>query len=264
MSYRWYPNHTRSSSAPPVPGDLIAYDHAAWRVIAVNPIPEDRWTDQQRADLLKLKPSYRHIAEPVVVIARPVEITSDDPRARDRDIHLGNTWHAQWHIYEDEHYPICAQCGEPTPCRDKVGQRIAERALDYMARFETAGICPACQKPVTSRQKSMTFPENLEVLGGPPVTFHVGRGACLSWAAKYERKWVDAEPVRRRATLSCPGHLTNHNDGTYDCTQLNDCPGAQAVHPSYTVCCCPDCHARGAFDCHPAPSARRNEGEAGE
>lgn len=84
-------------------------------------------------------------------------------------------------------------------------------------------------------------------------------------AVGYEKRWVAADPNRRRTALSCAGHLTNHNDGTYDCTQLADCPGPEVPHPAYTRCSCPDCHARPwtqGSGCLPDPRARRNRGNA--
>jgi hypothetical protein len=48
----------------------------------------------------------------------------------------------------------------------------------------------------------------------------------------------------------CSGHVTNHNDGTYECTN-QACPGPLADHRSYTCCKCPECHRRGRFGCIP-------------
>lgn len=260
---RWYPDKARPTVLPPKVGDLIAWDHSAWRVIDVSPVPLDKWTDDDHRWVQQIKPAHRRAAEPVMVVVRPVAVTGDDPRSRDHDKHLRHRHGATWYIYPDAHYPVCASCGDPTPCREMSAQRIAEGAMAHMSRYETAGVCPACREPVTSRQKSLTFSENLEVLGGPPVTFHVGRYGCRYSAAKYETRWVAADPNRRRATLSCLGHVTNHNDGTYDCTQLAECPGPVAHHPSYATCRCPDCHARGSFGCHPKPNATLNLRQAG-
>lgn len=238
--YRWYPSGTRHKRRPDV-GDLVPYEHAVWRVVEVR----DR-DDEER---------------PYAVTLRPVEETRDDPRARDSDLHLSIHRYYSWDVYPDEHYPICACCYEPLPCRYKVAERAGEAALKKMGRYETAGVCPACEEPVTGRQKSLTFSENLEVLGGPSVTFHVGRRGCSYTAGEYEKRWVAADPERRRASLTCRGRVTNHNDGTYDCTELAECPGPSARHDVYTTCSCPDCHARGVFDCHPSPSAIRNGDE---
>lgn len=252
LPYRWYPlGAERLYYSPPPVGALTAIGHAVWRVVDVQPVPSEKWTDEEREAIEKISHKYR----PHMVVVRPVEITGDDPRARDHDVHL-HAAGATWHVYPDEHYPVCAACGEPLPCREQMAARIAEQSAKYMDRYATEGVCPACQEPVTSRQKSMTFSENLEVPAGPPVTFHVGRGGCRQSAADYEKRWVAADPNRRRAVLSCAGHVTTHNDGTYECTEFNECPGPRAKHTSFSVCRCPDCHARGPFDCHPPANAR--------
>lgn len=254
----WYPHGARTTSGPPDIGALVAWNHAAWRVVETKPVPETEWTDAQRHEVAVCREDrrWRHI--PVTVVVRPVRITSDDPRARDHDIHLRpRNSYTTWHVYPDEHYPICASCLEPLPCREKSAERIAEREINHMSRYETPGVCPACEEVVSARQKAHTFQQNLHVLGGPPVTFHVGRRGCRYDAAEYERKLIASDSSVPRV-LSCAGHLTNHNDGTYDCTALNECPGPLADHPSYSTCRCPDCHAGGRFGCRPEPTARRN------
>ncbi|GGM77272.1 hypothetical protein GCM10012275_54910 [Longimycelium tulufanense] len=48
----------------------------------------------------------------------------------------------------------------------------------------------------------------------------------------------------------------NHNDNTYECSEHNRCPGPHAPHlGGYSVCDCPSCHAKGRFNCTPAPGA---------
>jgi hypothetical protein len=259
QAMRWYPDHTRSTSTPEA-GDLIAFRHAAWRVIEVNPVPEDGWTEEEQRDISRWELRFRAQVSPTRMVIRPARIAADDPRSRDHDLHLRvGSGLRTWDIYIDEHYPLCAQCGEPTPCRDRLGQLMAQQALDKMSRYELSGTCPACWEPVTGRQKSVTFSDNLEIPGGPAVTFHIGRGRCRSVAAKYEQRWVAGDPTARRTTLSCPGDVTNHNDGTYDCTELNGCRGPTADHPSYTRCRCPDCHAGSPFGCDPRPNAVRRQ-----
>jgi hypothetical protein len=257
----WRPDHTTCSTAPPNPGDLVAFEHAVYRVIEVNPVPQEQWTDEQRAWHAAVRADLRPRAVPVVVVARPATHRTGDARAGAHNLHLrSRNGRTEWHIYRDEHYPVCAQCGEPTPCRERLGMQEATAALERMARYEVAGICPACRTPVTERQRSLTFPDNLELPGGPPVTFHIGRAACRWTAALYEQRWVAADPDRRRTSLSCPGHLTNHNDGTYDCTEHHECRGPLARHQGYSTCRCPSCHAGGRFSSTPRPNARRNVG----
>jgi len=251
--YRWYPSGTTSLYYErPAPGVLVAFDHAVWRVIETRDLPADRWTDEDHDRVRKYGSTERQA--PYVTVLRPASIDANDPKARDHDKHY-RCRPTVWHVYPDEHFPICNACHEPLPCREQVGREIASNAVKQMDRFSMAGVCPSCEEPVTSRQKTLTFTENLELPGGPPVTYHL-RGTCRMGARKYEIRWVAADPARRRATLSCTGHVINHNDGTYECTQLGECPGPTAQHPSYTTCRCPDCHARGEFGCGPAADAK--------
>jgi hypothetical protein len=256
VSIRWYPDHTNRSSDPPAPGDLIAWEHAVWRVLAVEVKPESEWTDEERRSVMVYKRSAWNRIAPATVTARPILPATVGPAARREDLNLNKAagWF-DWHIYQDEHYPVCAQCGEPTPCRDRLGLREAEQAMRKMSRYETTGVCPACSEVISGRQKSVTFTENMEIPAGPPVTFHAGRGGCRHSAAQYEQRWVDADPAHRRTTLSCPGDVTTHNDGTYDCTESRECRGPDAFHPSYATCECLDCHARGRFGCGLASTA---------
>jgi len=251
-SYYWCGEGTSRTHTPPEPGTLIAHEHAVWRVVEITDLPREKWTERELEDWL-----HGDGSTTMVVILRPVRITSTDVRARDHDMPYRWPRHIGWDVYPDEHYPVCSACGEPTPCREKIGQRVGAREMKRMERYETQGICPACQTPVTYRQRSLTFPDNVELPGGPPVTFH-RRKRCLYYAAEYEQAWVAADPGRRRATLSCTGHVTNHGDGTYDCTQLADCPGPAARHRSYSVCFCPE-HRPRALTCNPGPNARRND-----
>lgn len=252
LPYQWYPRGTqRLYYEAPEPGSLIALAHAVWRVIEVNDIPAEQWTEEQGEAVSTRGAHYR----PYVIVIRPANVTSGDPRDRDHDIHL-QACGATWDVYPDEHYPVCASCAEPLPCREQMAAQVAEKSAKWMDRFSVAGVCPACQEPITSRQKSLTFSENLEIPGGPPVTYHAGRAGCRYSAMAYEKRWVAADPNRRRTTLSCAGHVINHNDGTYECSELVECRGPRAHHPSYSKCRCPDCRARGSFGCHPGPDAQ--------
>lgn len=231
----------------PEPGALWAHAHEVWRIIEVRPVPEVDMSDSERDWIGGYRPQHRDSHGPRYVIAVPLE---GGKRQHWRVRAL-----TSFDIYPDEHYPICAECREPLPCRDQMALRVASSEMQQMARYEIAGVCPACTEPVTARQKSQTWPDNCEVLGGPPVTFHL-RGRCRSTARRYEQKWVALDPERRRTVLSCSGHLTNHNDGTYQCTELTECPGPSAAHQGYECCRCPDCHARGRFGCYPPADAR--------
>lgn len=252
----WFPLGARSVYGCPQVGDIVALNHQAWQVVEITDLPAESWRDADRLAKPGLQKAVR--LRPTRLAGHP-----DPVKAAAEDVHYGALHVSPWDVYPDrEHYPVCACCGEPMPCRAEVGRKMAEHAVSEMGRYETAGVCPACDEVVTARQKSLTFPDNLAVLGGPPVTFHI-RGRCHYAAMKYEQRWVAADPGRRRTTLSCGGHLTNHNDGTFDCTELGDCPGPAAHHTSYGMCACPDCHARPwtwGRGCHPDPKAVRNTG----
>jgi hypothetical protein len=251
LPYRWHPHGVsmRYLTDTPPPGTLVAGDHAVWRIISVTDRPEVDWTQRDR-EAVAGDPRI----VPQVVILRPVAL---DPSvtAHDEDRHVSawppRTW---WAVYDTEHYPICAACLEPLPCRQQMAEQVAAAAAGRMERYSYAGICPACQEPVTARQRSLTLGDNLHLPGGPPVTFHLRR-RCWGSAVEYEKAWVAADPGRRTTTLSCAGTVTNHNDGTYECTEWPDCPGPRAWHRCYMTCRCPDCHARGSFGCHPPADA---------
>lgn len=264
LPYRWHPMGVRHSYSEPIKvGDLIPHAHRVWVVDAINPLPEVDWSDEDRAAVADVdhyteeyRPKALAKALPRVMVLRPVE--SPDERSGEEHYLLGGrTAHrfAVWDVYPDEHYPICSKCREPLPCREQMAVKVSEQSAERMGWYEIPGVCPACHEIVTDRQKSVTWPDNVEIPGGPPVTFHTRR-KCHYSAVTYEKRWVAADPGRRRARFSCTGHVTNHNDGTYECTELHECPGPHAAHPSYTVCDCPDCHANGSFGCHPDRTSR--------
>lgn len=257
LPYRWHPVGAKDKKRPEV-GDLVAHDHRVWRVMSVRLRAEVDWSDEDRTRVSWYVEPYRSQHLPAAMILRPIEVTSDDPRSRDHDkaYRLGGaaSWYS-WPVFPNEHYPVCAQCHEPVPCRDQMAETLSHKASERMSRYEMAGVCPSCGEVVTRRQQSLTWPDNAEVPGGPPVTFHMRR-QCRGSAHDYEKRWVAMDPNARRAKLSCPGHVTNHNDGTYECSELVMCPGPTAYHQSLSTCRCPDCHARGAFGCHPSPTAR--------
>jgi hypothetical protein len=173
--------------------------------------------------------------------------------AKDVGLRVPAGSHGPFAVYKDGRVPLCSCHGEPWPCLEAEQQAYAEQELAVAERAMRVmpGCCPACEEPVTSRQKSITF-------GGPNVvnplaegpTFHLRR-KCRGSAARYEEKWVTAEPGRPRSllTLTCVGHLIVHHDGTGQCVSRNDgseCPTIYARHPSYSACYlsthgCPTC-----------------------
>lgn len=234
LPYRWHPDGTKpiGNADKLEPGMLVPFEHQVYRVVEV----------RRRNDDELDRPEY--LRRIYAVVLRPIEITSDDPRARDHDRHRGSRKHQIWYIYPNEHYPICATCHEPTPCRDQMAEKHAARGAEEFSRYTMAGVCPACQEPVTKRQKSMTWEDNAVVPGGPPVTFHM-RYTCRGYARSYEQQWIQLDPERRKAVLTCAGSYTGHYDGSMDCTELDACPGRDASHrsgvnhyPGHSTCYC--------------------------
>lgn len=237
------PLGARMQYRTPEVGALIAWDHGVYRVMEVRPVPRDLWSDDDFRRDGESFPSES--AAPMWVVIRPAHVKGDDPKLRSKDVHLRGPGTCRWDVYPHEHYPVCAQCGEPVPCREQSAVEQAHRAAEHAARYEVAGMCPACQEPVTQRQGSRTFAENLYMPGGPPVTFHASRRECWWGLVSYEDKWVQADPDRRSYRYKCTGVATIHGDtGTYECTYGLACPGPQASHRALVGCQCPE-HERG-------------------
>lgn len=151
------------------PGELVAYEYKPWRLIS-------KTLDTRRSDGSGYGPPHIYVLRPAGV--------DPDVAAHTQDRHLSSTGG----LYAlNEHYGLCVHCNELLPCRATVLEGVAQRAAERMARYETPGICPACQEPVTHRQKSETFP-NVMVPLGPPVTFHAGRQNCRYSMDQYRIK----------------------------------------------------------------------------
>lgn len=179
----------RACARVPEVGAIVAINHAAFRVLEVNPIPETEWTDDERRFVDLRRPELRDRFVPVYIVVRPAHITGDDPTLRQHDRHfrfqavrMGGL-----HVYENEHYPVCATCGEPVPCRDQLQAEQARQAVERMSRYEDPGLCPHCQEGFGPRQQTRTFGTNIEIPGGPPVRFHMRRG-CQHAAERYAKR----------------------------------------------------------------------------
>lgn len=131
-----------------------------------------------------------------------------------------------------EHYGLCHTCGELMPCSEVWTAKVADAAAEQSARFEVEGICPSCQEPVTARQKSHRFEENLRVPLGPPVTFHA-RNRCAGGAVAYDEQV--AKTTGREPRLSCTGLATTHLDGFKECTNIT-CPDFHVRHRTWAMC----------------------------
>lgn len=121
---------------------------------------------------------------------------ADDPNGEVRRFYSDGR--QSWRVLP-EHYAVCARCGEPMPCRELREQWKANWALKKARELMSIpeGACWYCRKPISSRQRSVTFPgDNLKLPGGPAVTFHIGITDCRRGALNYQEKWVKAESGR--------------------------------------------------------------------
>lgn len=223
-------------------GDLVAYDYRAWEVMHVR-VEDFEAEDEERMRHYR-RPEDRDKMRPYSVTLRRIHGAPHERENSRQEIGLrirAFTYDG-FDRYENGRVPLCSCHGEPWPCAESDQQRQAakelakaERELDRMP-----GCCPACDEPVTSRQKSITF-------GGPNVrnplaegpTYHLRR-KCRSAAAAYEDAWVADEPGRSRSllTLRCDGTVIVHHDGTAECFGAadSDCPSVYAQHRRYSAC----------------------------
>lgn len=225
----------------PAVGDVVALDRRAWEVTHVGdavPTPEE----QDRID--SYTPAYRDEMRPYRVSLRrlhgPVHKSENDRQEVAFRVPVGA--YGPMPSYAHGRVPLCSCCGHPWPCLLADQQRLAEKELAAAEKAMALmpGCCPACEEPITSRQKSITF-------GGPNVsnplaegpTFHL-RQKCRHAAARYEDAWVAAEPNRLRSllTLRCEGTVIVHGDGTAECFGANDseCPSVYAQHRCGMAC----------------------------
>lgn len=238
----------RSDYREPPIGELIGFRGRAYRVIAVDEIPETDWTDDERDWLSRRTWGHR----PHRVRVLPV----DDEREHGMRV---SPWQSPiWHVLP-EHYAICATCGDLAPC---AGHHAARAAAEAARRAEKdmavlPGFCPSCNEPITHRQKAITYPgpNVLNPLGQPNVRFHTRR-KCLAGASRYEEAWVAVDPIirpRSRLTLRCTGSLIVHGDGTAECHDAQDCPTVYAHHPRLVACYLQDrgCPRECPRDGHP-------------
>ncbi|TYK45129.1 hypothetical protein [Actinomadura decatromicini] len=161
------------SIAPPE-NRLIAHNDRVYRVVSVSPPGNE---DGQGLWHWTLRPEHR---------------TGPDE-------HFEGDEQRSWRVLP-AHHAVCAECGEPVPCRRLREQWAAvhasRRARDLMSIPE--GACWSCREMTTNRQSVILFPgENLFLPAGPPVTFHTGRQACRHSAMEYQEKWIAADVTRK-------------------------------------------------------------------
>lgn len=220
---------------PPV-GALIAWNRRPLRVVEVRDQPPGDWDEKARDQWLEAgMPEPWHRA-PFEVHVRPVG-------GGKRTMGIIQPWHYGWARPLPDHYAVCVHCGELAPCREITAQRQARQEMAAFERLANVlpGCCWGCSEPITARQRAVTFPgENLLMpTAGPDVTFHLRR-TCFGAAARYEERWVTADPRRPRSllTLRCAGSVIVHADGSAECFGAvdSDCPSTHAWHRGWSAC----------------------------
>ncbi|MEV5211365.1 hypothetical protein AB0K35_28215 [Micromonospora sp. NPDC053740] len=246
---RWAPSTSNRRDSygctHPEAGDLVAWRYAAWLVHEIRSYLDVDLTDKQRekldASVANLTGEKRALAlsrnRPFHIVLRhqagPLIIKSGEERGFIR-LHDGTrevsftSWprQTQWHRLPDP-YQACSCHGHPWPCQDRDRMVLTQhqmRKMDRLMATAQPGVCAHCLEPITTRQKTVTFPEESRfVPGAPGPTFHAGRAASWQGAEEYERagRLVDNPDVPRLA--SCPGIRFIHEQHSMPTEQRVEC-----------------------------------------
>ena len=126
----WFPLGTQSSGySPPTTGDLIAREHAVWRVEAVADLPLDaddreKWMEAGAPDPWHGRPYEVHVV--FVGGARPTWAGVNDTAVKGKVKVPASAYgrHNAWPTYPPSgRWPQCSCCGEPMPCRAELQDR---------------------------------------------------------------------------------------------------------------------------------------------
>jgi hypothetical protein len=275
---RWYPLRTRHQARPSV-GDLIAQNHAVWRVEQVTDQPLDdadreEWLACGMPELATWARRPYRVALEWIAGKEPNWPKHGDGR-RLGAVRVPAGKYASWRVYQGERWPQCSCCGEPMPCRAELEDEQVTTGLDRIAKLEAIppGACWSCAEPITLRQKAVTYPgDNLDLPGAHAPNFHTRRD-CLPAAHAYEERWVAADPRRERILTwpACGGSLIVHGDGSTECFGgVLECRGhATRDHRNIQACfrqshgCPRECPVEDHPGTRPAPRPARREPTTG-
>lgn len=249
----WYPLNARRHYRRPEPGQLIAQHHVVWRVVRVDDVPlteDDRqvWMDSGMPDMGTWRKRPYKLSVEWVGGVKPAWVEKHGTQGS-LDVRAGAR--LSWFIYPAERWPQCSCCGEPMPCRAELADRQVTESLERVEQMEAipSDACWACSEPITTRQKSVTYPgENLDLPGGQQPHFHMRR-QCRGLAFKYEERWLAVDPRRERILTwpKCDGILLVHADGSSECVSDHDPVGGRRQSQ-------PDCRGHLTHD-HSAQTA---------
>lgn len=260
-------------------GDIVGLYYAAWRVTEVNPVEDVDLSDDDLRDMAIYKPEYRERHRPYYLVLAHVNgpILTPMPKTLHdgtRTVHLRVNrpgGRGEPKVMGDR-YQTCSCHGHPWPCQDVLLDEIVTESVaraDKLAAKQ-AGMCWACNDPITSRQRAVSYAgENLDMPGGPPVRFHT-RSQCWGSATEYELNWISVDPRRERILTwpKCSGTLVVHHDGSSECRSWSvpdsdwggesepDCKG-HLTHDHGTMSSCL------SADDEPCPRGCRREGHPG-
>ena len=170
----WRPLDAKFSLRLPEVGDLIALEYVAWRVWDVSPHPSG---DGSTRIAVHREHGPRHKNEnsrgdAVLTFHGPPRRTS------------------YWKWENPEAIALCSCHGWPYPCQVMHEQAAAQREMRWLADMAAkagAEQCQACGERITSRQGSVTAPEDHLLLPGfGPPRFHT-RHACREALDSYDR-----------------------------------------------------------------------------
>lgn len=274
-------------------GDLVGWRYGGWRVIEAKAVPEadiDPEEDQAlHAYLAKIpedtRPRVWMNNRPRIVVLRhehgPMILKPGEEHQRLHDgsitIHFRSKVLKPHSFYVlKEPFRVCSCHGHIWPCQE-IDQAVVAahqgRKIDRLMATAQPGVCANCLEVITTRQKTVTFPEPSRwVPGAPGPTFHAGRAVCWRAAEDYERggRLADDPDVARIA--SCPGIQFMHErhgmptDQRLECTAgpfctgLHGPPGNQPARPCWFVIQLAGnegAYARPSLDCGYAAGERR-------
>lgn len=208
---------SRRSTGNLKPDDIVIWDRKPYRVIEVRERDHCDWPQDYRDAWAK-----HGMPDPATWPYRPrVAVIRHAEQPKAKPLHLQGPDSTYWHLLP-EHYWVCRLCQEIPPCRHVHNEAVMERATEKMDRDMALmpGVCHGCREPITKRQKHFSFPgANLirPDLGDGSAVFHT-RSSCYNAMAAYDKRWAAAEPGRSRL-LYCPGTLTEHHDGSSECSE---------------------------------------------
>lgn len=215
----WVPKRaTALYGKRPAVGQILGSHFQAWRVVRVD-------------DVLPIDPdSPQYIIQVVPIMAGGAEGEKHGMTVTERRMPSGDLRSPTFHVLE-EHFDVCGRCGDVQPCREEWAKAQGRHAARELDRFTRPGFCPACEEPITLRQKTIELANVVTPFGGTILFHH--RRKCLSDAIRYEER-VHQE-TGAPLTLSCKGRIIHHEDDTRECLDP-DCPGTSARHREYMRC----------------------------